>query len=48
VELDLGPRVSRVGVAVGPESEYLTVSRRQLMLIRELVGLPGRLARAPF
>ena len=46
VELDLGGTISRVGVMVGAEVEFLPVSRRRLRPIRELVGLPKRVARA--
>ena len=45
VELDLGGNDSRVGVLVGAEVEFLPVSRRRLRPLRELIGLPKRVAR---
>jgi hypothetical protein len=45
VELDLGGHMSRVGVLVGAEVEFLSVSRRRVRSIREQVGLPKRVAR---
>ena len=45
VEMDLGANVSRAGLIVGTEVEFLLVSRRCLRPLRELIGLPRRLTR---
>ena len=42
VEVDLGGNVSRVGVLVDADVEFLLVSRRRLRSLRELLGLPKR------
>jgi hypothetical protein len=46
VELDLASHVSRAGVAVGADVEFVRVSRRRLGVLRQLIGLPGRITRA--
>ena len=46
VEVDPDLRVTRVGIAVGAEIEFLRVSRRLLRSLRALIGgLPKRFAR---
>ncbi len=45
VELDLSSNSSLVGVMVGPEIDFLPVSRRHLRILREQFGLPKRIAR---
>jgi hypothetical protein len=44
-EFDFGGKVSRVGVGVGAQIEFLPVSRRRLKPLRSLIGLPKRIAR---
>jgi LytTr DNA-binding domain len=45
VELDFGGRISRIGVMVGAQVEFLPVSRRRLRSLRTMIGLPKRVAR---
>jgi hypothetical protein len=45
VELDLAAHVSRIGVLVGNNIEFLSVSRRCLRALRERIGFPKRVKR---
>jgi hypothetical protein len=46
VEVDPGLKVTRVGITVGADIEFLQVSRRRLKSLREFIGgLPRRFAR---
>jgi hypothetical protein len=45
VELDLGGRVTRVGVFVGGSVEFLPISRRRVRALRALVVFPKRVPR---
>jgi hypothetical protein len=45
VELDLGGRVTRVGVFVGGGVEFLPISRRRVRALRALVVFPRRVPR---